>query len=130
MGAIVATIGRSKLDSSLPHVPAATRAALANGLGSGGTVAGHASGQIVAAVREAFVSALGTGLTVGAAMTLAGAALAWFLMRAEAASRPGHAARAPRSPRLHRRSRSPALEYDLQRPRSRRRKVQPQWPSI
>jgi EmrB/QacA subfamily drug resistance transporter len=80
MGAIVATIGRSQLDSSLPHVPAATRAALANGLGSGGTVAGHASGRIVAAVREAFVSALGTGLTVGAAMTLAGAALAWFLI--------------------------------------------------
>jgi EmrB/QacA subfamily drug resistance transporter len=80
MGAIVATIGRSQLDSSLPHVPAATRAALANGLGSGGTVTGHASGQIVAAVREAFVSALGTGLTVGAAMTLAGAALAWFLI--------------------------------------------------
>ena len=36
MGALVTTIGGSKIDSSLPHVPAATRDAITNALGSGG----------------------------------------------------------------------------------------------
>ena len=82
MGALVATIGGSELDSSLPHVPAATRAAIANTLGSGGTVAAHhTSAQIVSATREAFVSALGTGLTVGAIVTLSGAVIAWALIQ-------------------------------------------------
>jgi EmrB/QacA subfamily drug resistance transporter len=81
MGALVATIGRSKIDSGLPHVAASTRAAIANALGSGGTVTGrHAPAQVVSVVREAFVSALGTGLTVSAAATLCGAALAWTLI--------------------------------------------------
>ena len=71
MGALVATIGRSQIDSGLPHVPAATRAAIANALGSGGTVGGqHAPAQVVSVVQKAFVSALGTGLTVSAAATL------------------------------------------------------------
>jgi hypothetical protein len=38
------------------------------------------SAQVVDAVQEAFVSALGTGLTIGAATTVAGAALAWVLI--------------------------------------------------
>jgi MFS family permease len=81
MGALVATIGRSKIDSGLPHVPASTRAAIANALGSGGTVGGHhAPPQVVSVVRDAFVSALGIGLTVSAAATLLGAALAWKLI--------------------------------------------------
>ncbi len=81
MGALVATIGRSQIDSGLPHVPAATRAAIANALGSGGTVGGHhAPAQIVSVVQKAFVSALGTGLTVSAAATLLGAAVAWKLI--------------------------------------------------
>jgi EmrB/QacA subfamily drug resistance transporter len=81
MGALVATIGRSKIDSGLPHVAASTRAAIANALGSGGVVGnGHAPAQIVAVAREAFVSALGTGLTVSAAVTLCGAAVAWTLI--------------------------------------------------
>src|SRR5207248_1628780 len=37
MGALVTTIGRSKIDAALPHLPAATRSELANSLGSGGT---------------------------------------------------------------------------------------------
>ena len=62
MGALIATIGRAKIDQQLPHVPAATRAALANSLGGGGGLSGHhASAQLVSTVREAFVSALGTG---------------------------------------------------------------------
>jgi EmrB/QacA subfamily drug resistance transporter len=82
MGALITTIGRSKIDSGLPHLPSATRAAIANSLGSGGNLAGHhASAHVTATVREAFVSALGTGLTIGAAVTLAGAGLAWVLIQ-------------------------------------------------
>jgi len=81
MGALVATIGRAKIDERLPHLPAATRATIANSLGSGGSLGGHhAATQIVSATREAYVSALGTGLTIGAAVTLLGALLAWSLI--------------------------------------------------
>jgi MFS family permease len=81
MGALVTTIGGAKLGSSLPHLPAATKDKIANALGSdalpGGT---HSSPQVVEAVRHAFVSALGTGLEVGAAVALIGALLALFLI--------------------------------------------------
>jgi EmrB/QacA subfamily drug resistance transporter len=81
MGALVATIGRSKIDSGLPRVPAGTRAAIADALGSGGTISGHhAPPQVVSVVRDAFVSALSTGLTVSAAATLLGAVVAWKLI--------------------------------------------------
>jgi EmrB/QacA subfamily drug resistance transporter len=76
MGALVATIGRSKLDSSLPQFPAATRAQLASALGSGAAPNGHASLRLVDAVHSAFVSALATGLRIGAVVALAGAVLA------------------------------------------------------
>ncbi|MGI8412910.1 MAG: MFS transporter [Solirubrobacteraceae bacterium] len=83
MGALVSTIGRAKIDSGLPHLPAGARAAIANSLGGGGISAtGHpASPQVLATVREAFVSALATGLEIGAAVTLVGAVLAWTLIR-------------------------------------------------
>ena len=81
MGALVTTLGRSTIDQRLPHLPAATRAAIANTLGSGGTTGHHQSAQVVATVRQAFVSALGTGLTIGAIETLAGALLAWTLIQ-------------------------------------------------
>ncbi|MDQ2759079.1 MAG: MFS transporter [Actinomycetota bacterium] len=81
MGALVATIGRAKIDSGLPHLPAGTRATIANSLGTGGITGHHVSAQVAATVREAFVSALGTGLTIGAAVTLGGAVLAWTLIR-------------------------------------------------
>jgi hypothetical protein len=80
MGALVTAIGRSKIDQSLPQLPAHTRAAIANSLGAGATHGHGAPAQVVAAVREAFVSALGAGLTIGAAVTLAGAAVAWMLI--------------------------------------------------
>jgi EmrB/QacA subfamily drug resistance transporter len=81
MGALVATIGRAKIDSGLPHASAATRAAVANALGSGGTISGqHAPAQIVSVARDAFVSALSTGLTVSAAATVLGAVVAWKLI--------------------------------------------------
>jgi hypothetical protein len=81
MGALITTIGHAKIDSRLPHLPAATRSALANALGAGAAPGGHrASSQVAAVVREAFVSALGTGLLIGAFVTLVGAGLAWLLI--------------------------------------------------
>jgi EmrB/QacA subfamily drug resistance transporter len=81
MGALVTAIGRSDLNSSLPNVSASTRAAIANTLGSGGTVGGHVSHQIVAATNSAFVSALGTGLTVSAVVAASAAVLAALLIQ-------------------------------------------------
>jgi EmrB/QacA subfamily drug resistance transporter len=81
MGALVTTIGRSQLNSSLPHLPPAARERIVNALGSGAAVAGHAPARIVAAANDAFVSALGTGLLVGALVTLSGAVLAWTLIQ-------------------------------------------------
>jgi MFS family permease len=102
MGALVATIGRSQIDSGLPHLPAATRATIANALGSGGGLGGHhAPAQVVSVVRGAFVSALGTGLTISAAATLLGAAVAWKLIAPrlkEPAAPPEPAAPEPAAP--------------------------------
>ncbi len=81
MGALVATIGRSDLNSSLPHVSAAVRTKIADALGSGAAPGGHVSHTIVAATNHAFVSALGTGLEVGAAVALIGAVLSLILIR-------------------------------------------------
>ena len=80
MGALVTTIGRSQLDSSLPHLPAPARAKLASALGSGAAPDGHASPHVVDAVHHAFVSALATGLKIGAAVALAGVLLALWLI--------------------------------------------------
>ena len=68
MGAIVTTVGKSKLDQSLPHVPAAQRNAIASALGSGAAPAAtRSSPQILLAVSEGVSSsALGSGLVVGA----------------------------------------------------------------
>jgi EmrB/QacA subfamily drug resistance transporter len=92
MGALIATLGRSKIDASLPRVPAHTRAALANSLGAGG-VPGHGlPAQVVSAVKEAFVSALGTGLAVSGAVTLCAAVMAWILIERRAvATKPADA---------------------------------------
>jgi EmrB/QacA subfamily drug resistance transporter len=82
MGALVTTIGASKLSTSLPGLPAATRGKIASALGSGTVPTGqHASPHIVHAVQSAFVSALGTGLEVGAVVTLLGALLSALLIR-------------------------------------------------
>jgi len=89
MGALITTIGRSKIDARLPQLPAGTRAAIANSLGGGGVTGQHASAGIVAAVREAFVSALSTGLLIGAIVTIVGAALAWVLIERRPAAPKG-----------------------------------------
>ncbi len=80
MGALVTTIGRSRLDSTLTQMPAAARAKLATTLGFGGPQAGHATPQTVHALHDAFVSALAAGLKVSAAVAVVGAALALWLI--------------------------------------------------
>jgi EmrB/QacA subfamily drug resistance transporter len=88
MGALVTTIGRAKLDSSLPQLPAHARATIANSLGSGGTLDNHhLAPKIVNAIQEAFVSALSTGLLIGAGVTACGALLAWVLIERNAERR-------------------------------------------
>jgi hypothetical protein len=80
MGALVTTIGRSKLDSSLPQLPAAARAKLASALGSGSAPDRHLSPHLVNALHDAFVSALATGLKIGAAVAVVGALVALWLI--------------------------------------------------
>ncbi len=81
MGALVATIGGSQINSNLPDVPASIRHEITNALGSGAAIGGHVPARIVAAANDAFVSALGTGLLVGALVTLVGAVVAWTLIQ-------------------------------------------------
>jgi hypothetical protein len=96
MGALVTTIGRAKIDSALPHLSASTRSTIANSLGGGGIQVHHTTPQILGAVRGAFVSALGVGLTIGAAVTLCGAIVAWALIqRTATAAEPELAAAEP-----------------------------------
>jgi hypothetical protein len=89
MGALITGLGKSKLDNLLPNVPAGQRQQLADGLGSGAST--HTTGQIGDAVREAFVSALNSGLRIGAAVAAVGAVVAWLLIadRAEAPAEVG-----------------------------------------
>ena len=82
MGAIVAGVGRSKINANLPQLPAATRSSIANALGSGAAPSGHqAPPEVVLVVKNAFVSAVGTGLTIGVAVVLLGALLSFLLIQ-------------------------------------------------
>ena len=100
MGALVTAVGRSQLNQHLPHLPAATRSAIANSLGSGSSSAvSHASPHVVETIREAFVSAVGTGLTVGGSVTVLGAILAAVLIqRAGSRTATADAARTEQAP--------------------------------
>jgi EmrB/QacA subfamily drug resistance transporter len=79
LGAMVATLGRSKIDQLLPALSGSARARLAAGLGSGEVPHGI-SPQIIDAGQRAFVYALQYGLRLGAAVALLGALLAWMLV--------------------------------------------------
>jgi MFS family permease len=95
LGALVATLGRSKLDELLPTVPSATRAEIANGLGSGASAHGGVPTQVVTAAHESFVYALQNGLRLGSAVAFAGALVAWTLVgreKAAPAAMPAHPA--------------------------------------
>jgi EmrB/QacA subfamily drug resistance transporter len=80
LGALVATVGRSDLEQSLPNVATPVRDHLVDGLGSGAGLQG-ATAQVHAAVNSAFVDALSAGLLVSAGAALLGALLAWALIR-------------------------------------------------
>jgi EmrB/QacA subfamily drug resistance transporter len=86
MGAIVTTVGRSKLDQSLPNLPAAQRSTIVSALGSGAAPHGHSSPQIFAAVEQAFVAALRSGFLIGAAVTLVSSIAAWVLIERRVAA--------------------------------------------
>jgi EmrB/QacA subfamily drug resistance transporter len=79
IGALVTTVGRARIDALLPSAPPAIRDRLAEGLGTG-SVPVDATPHAVAAVREAFVSALSTGLTVGTGVVLLSAVIAGALI--------------------------------------------------
>ncbi len=79
LGAMVATLGRSRIDQLLPALPEAARARLASGLGSGANLHGVPE-HIVQASQSAFVYALQYGLRLGAAVALFGAVLAWSMI--------------------------------------------------
>ena len=79
LGALVAAVGRSKLEDSLPTLPAAARERVVDALGSGGASQG-APREVVAAAREAFIVALGDALTLSAAVAAVAAVAAWFLI--------------------------------------------------
>ena len=83
IGALLTVIGTSKINAGLPHLSAASRSGLANALGAGSVPGGHVSEHVVTVVRDAFVSSLGIGLTIGAAVTLVGAVLALVLIESK-----------------------------------------------
>jgi hypothetical protein len=89
LGALMTAVGRSKIDELLPSLPTAVRDKLAGGLGSGSAGAAGTSAQVGDALREAFVSALGTGLRIGGLVALLGAVVAARLI----GGRPAPAAR-------------------------------------
>jgi len=91
LGALVMAIGRSKLDAALPGVPAAVRERLAEGLGSGAALEG-APAEAAVVVRDAFLSALSTGMWVGAAAAVLAAIGAWLLIPPGAHAAPVEAA--------------------------------------
>jgi EmrB/QacA subfamily drug resistance transporter len=75
MGALVAGLGRGKLDTLLPDVAASRRESLAHSLGAGGV--GDGSARVTSAVHEAYVYALSNGLKIGAAVAFLGAIVAF-----------------------------------------------------
>ncbi len=78
LGAMVSTLGRSKIDQLLPQLPGAERADLVASLGSVGVHGVPA--PIIAASNDAFVYALQWGLRLGSAVALFGALTAWLLV--------------------------------------------------
>jgi EmrB/QacA subfamily drug resistance transporter len=102
MGALVAAVGKSQLSTLLPHLPAAAREHIVSSLGSGSASTGahQASPQLVHAIHSAFISALGTGLEIGAATMVVGAVFAWVLIERSPAPQE-HQPEAQREPAAH-----------------------------
>jgi EmrB/QacA subfamily drug resistance transporter len=94
MGAVVASLGRSRLNTLLPAFPASMRQSLASSLGSGSLphlgsqLTTTQKGQAIAAAHDSFVYALSRGLYVGAAFALAGALIAFVTIAPRSATVP------------------------------------------
>jgi MFS family permease len=105
LGALLSTLGSSKLGQLLPSVPASVRSRLTAGLGAG-TPPHGVPASVVRAGHEAFVYALQNGLRLGASVALLGALVAWTLVGRDAAAVPvgvtdeAVAAAVPDAPRL------------------------------
>jgi EmrB/QacA subfamily drug resistance transporter len=89
LGALIAAVGRSDLEQSLPSVQGAARDRLVDGLGSGAGME-HAPAAVQSAAGSAFVDALGTGLTISAATALVAAVVAWLLIDSGRPAQPEH----------------------------------------
>jgi MFS family permease len=87
LGALVAAVGRHDLSQSLPALPHEARERLVDGLGSSGATQ-DAPAPVVHAAQSAFVDALGTALTLGAAVAAVAAVLAWLLIDAKRPAAP------------------------------------------
>ncbi|HEX3511084.1 MAG TPA: MFS transporter [Solirubrobacteraceae bacterium] len=85
LGAGIASIGRSELARSLPHVGAAERGRLVDLLGSGATTT-HLPAHIQTALNDTYVSALSTCLWAVGGVAVLGALLAFTLIRRPAAA--------------------------------------------
>ncbi len=81
IGAIIATLGRNRLTTLLPHATAAERTKLANALGSGASGAGLPA-HIQTVMGQTYVYALSNALYVAGGLALLGALLAWVLVAA------------------------------------------------
>jgi EmrB/QacA subfamily drug resistance transporter len=79
IGAIIATLGRSRLTTLLPQLPSGERARLVNGLGSGASGTGL-PGHVQTALSQTYVYALSNALYVAGGLSLFGALLAWVLV--------------------------------------------------
>jgi EmrB/QacA subfamily drug resistance transporter len=94
MGAIIATLGRSRLATLLPHVSASERSKLVDALGAGAGGAGLPA-HVQAAMNDTYVYALSNALYVTGGLALLGALLAWTLVAPRVrAVQPGAAAHA------------------------------------
>jgi MFS family permease len=81
MGALIAGLGRHRLDETLPQMSADGRQKLADGLGAGAAGNGT-SGQVHDAVQSAFLYALNNSLRIAAVIAAFGAVVAWLLIDA------------------------------------------------
>lgn len=77
MGALIAALGRHKIDQLLPQMDDAARGRLADGLGAGAT---GGTGATHDAVQQAFLFALNDGLRIAAVVAALGALVAWLLI--------------------------------------------------
>jgi EmrB/QacA subfamily drug resistance transporter len=91
IGAIVAALGRTHLQTLLPSVPAGERGHLVSALGSGAAGGGAAPAHVQAALSQTYVYALSNALYVAGGVALLGALLAWVLVARRPAPVPAHA---------------------------------------